>query len=289
MVLANNLKSGVVGSTRFPGILLSAIYLFLILHTLFLNYSLQLFIPTITSASIFLIFLVATDYLKNPDIKNTLGFILFTAGLLGSYLGILSINIISAFFIAGVLILLWSVTSIRPKQAIRVSTSSFNNMRKNIENIINQIEATTQNNQQTNLVDAVSNLQNLKLDIEDYGAENWQRERELATDYHRITNNLFFICDLLENQLESDKKTDETLWFHSSIKQIFDDEKIMEIPVKKGDPFNGDYHKSVENVFDEAPKDTILEVIRKGYYKKEQVKNVITLRYVEVIVSKGPR
>jgi molecular chaperone GrpE (heat shock protein) len=249
-----------------PGILFATIYLLLMLNTILFNYSLQLFVPVFTSTSIFLILLITTNYLVRPNIQNTLGFSIFTIGLLGSYFEKISTNIVLVFFILGILVLLWDLKQIKPTQIIYVTAPSFNNIRNNITNIIDQLDSIASNDSQNHLTDTVSNLKNLKLDLEDYGAESWQKEREKDESYHRITNNLFYLCDLLENRIASEQKTDSDLWFHSNLLQIIKDEGIKEIQVKKGDFFNGKYHKSVDVVFNNAPKETILELIRKGYY-----------------------
>jgi molecular chaperone GrpE (heat shock protein) len=136
---------------------------------------------------------------------------------------------------------------------------------------------------------ASHNLNKLLLDLEDYGAGSWNREREAKNKYLRVINSLFLILDHFENMNTNNGESDEIGWFIKMVKRILEDEGIEEIPIKVGDVFNSKYHKQVGNRTDEHEEGSILEISRKGYISKSQEgkKVVAVLRPAEVIVSNG--
>lgn len=139
------------------------------------------------------------------------------------------------------------------------------------------------------LAEAGSRLKRLQLDLEDYAAQNWEREKESEEKYYRMTISLFLLLDHLENLAKDQKKSDEIDWLHKKIRRILEDEEIEEITVEKGDHFSGIYHKHVGDRPDEVEKGTVLEVTRKGYYIRGQAQeDSVILRPAEVIVSSGP-
>jgi len=138
------------------------------------------------------------------------------------------------------------------------------------------------------MAEATSDINRIFLDLEDYGAESWRRERETTKRYRRIVDSLFLLLDHLENLAVGEKKPDETEWLYTRICRILEDEAIEEIQVGKGEPFNGIYHKQVESRPDDLPRDAVLEVSRKGYFVRGQPgQDDAILRPAEVIVSNG--
>ena len=139
------------------------------------------------------------------------------------------------------------------------------------------------------MVEARSNLGKLQLDLEDYGAETWERERKFEEKYYRMADSLFLLLDHLENLAKDEKKSDEIDWIYKKTRRILEDEGIEEILAKKGDHFSGIYHKHVGDRPDELPKGIVLEVVRKGYFIRSQpgIDDVV-LRPAETIISSGP-
>jgi molecular chaperone GrpE (heat shock protein) len=136
--------------------------------------------------------------------------------------------------------------------------------------------------------DANSNISEFQLDVEDYVAMNWQRERDFDEKYSFILRKLFFLLDHCDNFVKLGKYTDEIKWFHKSILEILENEKIEKMPVKQGDLFDSMYHKCIGERPTVYQKGTIIENTRIGYYKKGKTnEDDIILRPAEVIISSG--
>lgn len=139
------------------------------------------------------------------------------------------------------------------------------------------------------MAEARSNLERLQLDIEDYGAGSWIREKESKEKYYRMASSLFLLLDHLENLAKDKEKSDEIDWLYKRIRRILEDEGIEEIPAKKGYLFSGVYHEHVDDRAGEFPEHTVLKVVRKGYFIRGQTgTDDVILRPAEVIVSSGP-
>jgi molecular chaperone GrpE (heat shock protein) len=117
---------------------------------------------------------------------------------------------------------------------------------------------------------------------------NWQRERDFDEKYSFILRKLFFLLDHCDNFVKLGKYTDEIKWFHKSILEILENEKIEKMPVKQGDLFDSMYHKCIGERPTVYQKGTIIENTRIGYYKKGKTnEDDIILRPAEVIISSG--
>jgi molecular chaperone GrpE (heat shock protein) len=158
------------------------------------------------------------------------------------------------------------------------TASSFLKLRDSLEKISGQIP------------EIGSQLDNIRLDLEDYTAQNLKNEEELKEKYYRMTDNLFLLLDHLEIYKKNNKKSDKINWFHEKTRWILEQEGIEEIPVARGDSFNGIYHQEINSHPHKLPDGTILEVLSKGYYKKGKTENDdIILRPARVTVSSGPQ
>ena len=156
--------------------------------------------------------------------------------------------------------------------------SSFLKLRDNLEKITGQIP------------EIGSQLDNLRLDLEDYAAGSLKNEEELKEKYYRMTDNLFLLLDHFEIHKKSSKKSGKIDWFYEKTRWILEQEGIEEIPAARGDSFNGIYHQEISNHPHKLPDGTILEVSLKGYYKKGKTgKDDIILRPARVTVSSGPQ
>jgi molecular chaperone GrpE (heat shock protein) len=152
----------------------------------------------------------------------------------------------------------------------------FSTLRERLDYVINQSG------------DMNSRLKLFQDELEKWGAASWQKEKKSKDKYYCITDSLILLLDHLENLAKSEKRSDELDWLYKRTRRILEDEGIEEIPVKKGDRFDGLYHKQVSDQPDEHPLGTVLEVARKGYYEKGVTGgDDVILRPVEVIVSSG--
>lgn len=184
--------------------------------------------------------------------------------------------IITAAFliIAGTAVLIFFVN----KKSRAASAPSFLKLRDNLEKISVKIP------------DIGSQLDSLRLDLEDYAAENLKNEEELKEKYYRMTDNLFLLLDHFEIHKKSSKKSDKIDWFYEKTRWVLEQEGIEEIPVTRGDSFNGIYHQQVSSRPHKLPDGTILEISLKGYYIKGKTgKDDIILRPARVTVSSGPQ
>lgn len=133
-----------------------------------------------------------------------------------------------------------------------------------------------------------SQLRHFKDELEVWEVENWKSKKEIEEKYYRMTTNIFLLLDHYENFIKVDKKSEVIDRFYKNTLRILEDEGIEEIPVTKGECFDSTYHKHVASRSDKLPENTILQVSRKGYYKKGIMKeDDIILRPAEVIISNG--
>ncbi len=209
------------------------------------------------------------------------------AGMTISGLIVIPLMITAAFLItAGTAVLIFFVNK-KSKAAAGKSLQentgsgtgpSFLKLRGNLEKITGQIP------------EIGSQLDNLRLDLEDYAAENLKNEEELKEKYYRMTDNLFLLLDHFEIHKKSGKKSGKIDWFYEKTRWILEQEGIEEIPVARGDSFDGIYHQEIRSLPHKLPDGTILEVSSKGYYIKGKTgKDDIILRPARVTVSSGPQ
>jgi molecular chaperone GrpE (heat shock protein) len=153
---------------------------------------------------------------------------------------------------------------------------SFFTLRNNLESIKNRIS------------EAGTDLENFKLDLEDYGASSFKKEENLNEKYHRVLDNLFLLIDHFEIYKKHRKKSDKINWFYEKTRWILEQEGIEEIPITRGDIFNNFYHIQVGSRPHKFPDGSILEIVSKGYYKKSSNnENDIIFRPARVVVSNG--
>jgi molecular chaperone GrpE (heat shock protein) len=139
------------------------------------------------------------------------------------------------------------------------------------------------------LMEARSSIEGFNVDLEDYAAESWEKEKELDNRYHSLASSLFLLIDNLEVQERSGGTADGSDWLVRRARKMLAREGIEEIPVAEGDPFDGMYHKHAGDRDDQRPEGAVLEVTRKGYYVRagSPDEDDIILRHAEVIVSRG--
>jgi hypothetical protein len=139
------------------------------------------------------------------------------------------------------------------------------------------------------LMEARSSIEGFNVDLEDYAAESWEKEKELNNRYHSLASSLFLLIDNLEVQERTGGTGDGSDWLVRRARKMLAREGIEEIPVGEGDPFDGMYHKHAGDRDDERPEGAVLEVTRKGYYVRagSPDEDDIILRHAEVIVSRG--
>ncbi len=136
------------------------------------------------------------------------------------------------------------------------------------------------------LVDAGELVETLNLDLEDFGVAGWKREKILTEKYRDFARGVFLLLDHLE--LKEDDGSDAR-WFQEKLKRVLEDEGIREIAVKKGEQFDGMYHRHVGEQNAGFSDGAIVELKRKGYVKDALAaeEGAVVLRQAEVVVSRG--
>jgi hypothetical protein len=138
------------------------------------------------------------------------------------------------------------------------------------------------------LMEARSGLEGLKVDVEDFAAESWEREKALKNRYHGLASGLFLLLDHLEIQVRQEDATVGIEWLVRRLRQNLDREGIEEIEVEEGDAFDGMYHKHAGDRADDRPAGSVLEVARRGWFVRgDDGEDDLILRHAEVIVSTG--
>ncbi|MBW2260546.1 MAG: nucleotide exchange factor GrpE [Deltaproteobacteria bacterium] len=139
------------------------------------------------------------------------------------------------------------------------------------------------------LMEARSSIEGFNVDLEDYAAESWEKEKELSNRYHSLASSLFLLIDNLEVQERSGGAGDGSDWLARRARKMLAREGIEEITVSEGDSFDGMYHKHAGDRDDDRPEGAVLEVTRKGYYVMgvSPDGDDIILRHAEVVVSRG--
>jgi molecular chaperone GrpE (heat shock protein) len=184
----------------------------------------------------------------------------------------------SALFVFGVILLTVAFFEEMHVAAPKSRTSNLllPRLRENLDQVI------------TLSTNANSQLRLFQDEVENWGAEQWQKEKDSEDKYYSIVEELFLLLDHLNIQSHK-QKSGELDWICQRARRILEDKGIEEIPVEKGDHFNGRYHKYLCHRQDKLGKDTVLEVVRKGYFIKGQTGQEDTvLRTAEVIISSGP-
>ncbi len=140
------------------------------------------------------------------------------------------------------------------------------------------------------VVDASEMLEQLNLDLEDFGVEKWRHEKEMDKRYGNLTRHLFLMLDHLEVS-SSDLSMEAAAWLRQKIETILDDGGIEEMTVKPGDEFDGQYHKHVAAEASDLPDGAVVSVKRKGYWidASDKSGDKVVLRQTEVVVSQNKR
>jgi molecular chaperone GrpE (heat shock protein) len=136
------------------------------------------------------------------------------------------------------------------------------------------------------VVDTGEMMEQLNLDLEDFGVEKWRREKQLEKRFSELALSLVLLLDHL--RIQSDEvgaAADDRL--RQRIERLLEDAKIHEIPVLPEDEFDGDLHKAVESVDSTLAGGRIVRVLRKGYQVGDSDKDAeaLVLRQAEVAVS----
>ncbi len=139
--------------------------------------------------------------------------------------------------------------------------------------------------------DARARLDGFDMDLEDLGAQNWEREQTLRKQYQGLTESLFLLIDHMDLEAREGSRALDLDFFAQRTRKLLSAEGILEIPVREGDVFDGMYHKHAGDRKHQTPPGTVLEVVRKGYYlpRRKEGQDDSILRHAEVIVSKGER
>jgi hypothetical protein len=136
------------------------------------------------------------------------------------------------------------------------------------------------------VVDLQEMVEQLNLDLEDFGVEKWRREKLLFRKLGDLAGGIFLILDHLAVRGATEKSEGD--WARK-LEQLLQDAGIEEMQVSKGDAFDGLYHKHVAAADADLPKGRVVEVKRPGYVLREAdtPKEELVLRQAEVVVSLG--
>lgn len=140
------------------------------------------------------------------------------------------------------------------------------------------------------LEEARGGLDGFNVDLEDFGAESWEREKSLRRKYGSIVDSLFLLMDHIQVEEDAGRTSVDLDWVRERMGKLMEQEGIREIPVREGDEFDGMYHKHAGDRPHKTPPQTILEVSRRGYYVPQgpDDEDDVILRHAEVVVSRGP-
>jgi len=168
--------------------------------------------------------------------------------------------------------------AILPEEPIlKGQTISFSGLRDNLNQLVIQSGRIT------------SRLDELSSALQVLSVQNWNKESDSKKRYLRIIGSIFFLLDQLENRISVGENSKEIGGLLQNISRVIEDEDIVEIPIKKWEPFNASLHKKVGSRPDDHKANSILEIIRKGYFIRGFLgQENTTLRQAEVIVSEGP-
>jgi molecular chaperone GrpE (heat shock protein) len=141
------------------------------------------------------------------------------------------------------------------------------------------------------LEEARAGIEGFQVDLEDFGAESWEREKDLEKRFDDLTDGVFLLLDHLEVERRNGAATIEIEWTEKRARELLSQEGIREIPVREGDEYDGMYHKRVGDRSHKTPAGTILEVARRGYYipRHGDGEDDVILRHAEVVVSSGDK
>jgi hypothetical protein len=131
-------------------------------------------------------------------------------------------------------------------------------------------------------------VEQLNLDLEDFGVEKWRREKLLFRKLGDLAGGIFLILDHLAVRGATEKSEGD--WARK-LEQLLQDAGIEEMQVSKGDAFDGLYHKHVAAADADLPKGRVVEVKRPGYVLRDTdtPKEELVLRQAEVVVSLGDK
>jgi len=134
-----------------------------------------------------------------------------------------------------------------------------------------------------------SRLSRLQQRLEQQVLRSWQGAQQSGEAFGRMARGLLLLLDHLETApLETSLPEGHPLLFaRARIKSILSEAGIEEIAVGKDQPFDGNWHRLVEQRQSPSPKGTILETVRKGYRFQRAENGHGLLRPAEVIVSTG--
>ena len=168
--------------------------------------------------------------------------------------------------------------TILPKEpALKGHTISFSELRDNLNQLVIQSGGIT------------SRLDELSSALQVLSVQNWNKESDYKKRYLRIIDSIFFLLDQLENRISDGDNSKEIGGVLQNIGRILENEDIEEIIIHKGEPFNGNLHKKVGSRPDDHQANSIIEIVRKGYFISGYLgQDITTLRQAEVIVSEGP-
>lgn len=132
---------------------------------------------------------------------------------------------------------------------------------------------------------AGADMEELRLDLEDFGVGAWEKEKKSNENYYGLVKDLLLLLDHLE-KYSRETESEDLNWVQIKVNRLLEDADIEEMKVSVGDQFDGNLHKVVENRKDGRPRGEILEIARKGYLvKNEDGEDVAIVRKAEVIVS----
>jgi len=139
------------------------------------------------------------------------------------------------------------------------------------------------------LLESRASLEGLKVDLEDFAAESWEKEKKLGQRYRSLASSMFLLLDHVELASRAGEAREEDERIARMVRQALEREGIEEIPVKAGDGFDGTYHRHSGDRPGEGPAGSVLEVARKGYFIRGAAgaDEDLVLRHAEVIVSSG--
>lgn len=135
-------------------------------------------------------------------------------------------------------------------------------------------------------VDTQEMIEQLNLDLEDFGVEKWRVEKMLEKRFADLALGLILLIDHLKLATDG-APSEEAKRFQSRLERVLAEAGVREIPTTVGDPFDNIRHKVVESRSTDVKAGSIAAVLRPGFEVDDSEKSgkVRVLRQAEVAVS----
>jgi molecular chaperone GrpE (heat shock protein) len=136
------------------------------------------------------------------------------------------------------------------------------------------------------------NFETIGQRFDQYSVRVWEFEKAAEERFLRLANSLLLAIDYLEfppgQETVSDEAKAANGFAARRIRAALQDSGIERIPVKAGEPFDGERHHGARSAAAELPAQSIVEVVRPGYWLEGPGGTKRILRPAVVVVSTGP-